>query len=245
MAMVAIIMVATVTIMRADVADEHGVARFLISLISACIGLATIAIAVPRIGAYASIAPWSSEVPTSAQGEAGLLADAVHSYARAAVWLPSGLLQQDHARLLMRQARSPDAIAALRASLAAAPNRNASWSLLAYLEDKAGADSTALAPMLRLSYATGPREVSSMLLRAAVLIHHWGEMPDDLRDTARAELRLLHEAPWLRSQFFRLYVEQDFAGRIVIRNAVLVAPADAVRFNHAVRASTDLPAAGP
>lgn len=246
MATAVIIMVVTATTMRADMAERRGAGRFLLALISACIGVATIAIAVPRIGAYAAIAPWSSGVPTGSQIETEPLADAVQSYARATVWLPSnGVLQQDYARLLMQQARTPDAIAALRASLMAAPNRTFSWSLLACLEDEVGADGAVLAPMLRLSYATGPREASSMLRRAAVPIHHWAEMPDDLKDAARAELRLLHEAPWMRSYFFRLYIEQDFTARILIRDAVLATPADAVRFNRAVGTAADLAAAAP
>jgi len=247
MAMAVIIMAATATIMRTDM-HGRGAGRFLPPLISACVGFAAIAIAVPRIAAYAAIAPWSSVVPPAlaagAQIEAGPLGDAVHAYERAAVWLPSdGLLQQDHARLLMRQGRAPDAIAALRASLAAAPNRPLPWSLLAYLEDETGASGAALAPMLRLSRATGPREAAPMLARAAVSIHHWAEMSDDLRNAARVELGYLHDEPWTQSRFFRLYVEQDFAGRVVMRDAVLTTPDDAARFNRAVRAAADLSAA--
>ncbi|MGB6115582.1 MAG: tetratricopeptide repeat protein, partial [Comamonas sp.] len=178
--------------------------------------------------------------------EAGPLYDAVQAYARATRWVPAdGRLQQDHARLLMRQGRVPDAIAALRVSLAAAPDRASSWWLLAYLEDAAGTDGAALAPLLRLSQATGPRDASAMLARAAVSLRHWSDMPDDLRAATRTELRYLHDVPWMRARFLRLYVEQDFVGRILIREAVLTRPADAAGFNRAVRAAADLSAAAP
>lgn len=248
MATAAITMVVTATIMRIDEGARGG--RFLPALIAACIGLATIAIAAPRIAAYAAIAPWSSTVPTAlaagAQIEAAPLGDAVQAYARATDWRPSdGLLQQDHARLLMRQGRTTDAIAALRASLAAAPNRTLPWALLAYLEDEAGADGAALAPILRLSRATGPRDAAAMLARAAVSIHHWGELSQDMRAATRSELGRLHDAPWMEPRFFRFYFAQEFAGRIVIRDAVLTTPADIAKFNRAIRAAADLSGAAP
>jgi tetratricopeptide (TPR) repeat protein len=231
-------------------AGANGASRFLVPLISGAIALVAIGMASPRVVAYAFVAPWSSVVApafaTGRQIEAGPLAEAVHAYSSATTWLSSdGFLQQDRGRLLMRQAQNEEAAAAMRASLAAAPNRALAWSLLAYLDNKMGASAEALTPLLRLSYATGPREASSMLLRPAVPLDHWADMPDDIKDAVRAELRRLYETPWMRRRFFRLYIAQGFAGRIVIRNAVISTSTGAEKFNREVCAAAGLTPAAP
>lgn len=250
MATAAIITAGIVAITRIEMAGANGASRVMLSATSGLIALALIGIAVPRVVAYAFIAPWSSVAPPALAGgqqiEAGPLAEAVHAYSRAAAWLPSdGLIQQDRGRLLMRQGQDEEAAAAMRASLAAAPNRAFAWSLLAYLDDKTGASAATLAPMLRLSYATGPREASSMLLRPAVPLDHWADMPDDIKDAVRLELRRVYETPWMRARFFRLYIAQSFAGRIAIRDAVISTPAEAAKFNREVREAAGLAPASP
>lgn len=221
------------------------------------VGIALMAMAAPRGSAYLDLARWSSIVPDALNGgnvavDAVRLAEAHEDYCAASAKLPGdALLHQECARLgvwladrVEDDARARDLLAGatdeLRRAVEKAPNRGLGWSLLAAVESEAGAPPEEILDTLRMSHLMGPREASSMIVRARLVLSKWDAMPDDLKAGTARDLRVLWETLAFNEELVRLYLSSDFRQRALIRRYALVSKDDIGRFDYRVRRAAGL-----
>ncbi|MGB3809087.1 MAG: hypothetical protein WA943_03260 [Parvibaculum sp.] len=210
---------ATANIMQTD----KRVGGQAVALAATAFGLALLVLAVPRIIAHGSIVPVTFNL---ALDKADALASVRESYRRALRWQPADAqLHQDFAllsRSLINNAANTDEIEeagdAFYATVMSGPARGFAWSLLAGFEQSRGQSTGLYADHLRLSALLSPYETSSMVQRATVIVSAWADMPKDLRDLARRDLRRM----WLtqgspRTTLITLYLQLDFAERALVR----------------------------
>ncbi|MDO8421545.1 MAG: tetratricopeptide repeat protein [Parvibaculum sp.] len=215
------------------------------------IAVCVIALAIPRIAAYSMTAPWAEVVPAALEEGRMIeprifLDDAVSDFKRAVGYHGSdAVLLQDLARLHSRQEDWTSAEEDLRLSLAAAPNRAFVWSLLARASTERGMPPDIVASFVRLSYQTGPREASSVLVRSALIAKNWTQFPEDIQRIGKMDFQNIYDTPWMRREMVQMYLDSDFAGRSAFRDTVLQTPRDARVFDKLLEKSLGLPAMSP
>lgn len=233
-------------------ADERASpARRLEGAVTLAIGIALVAMALSRGSAYLELARWSTVIPDALNEgniavDAARLADAQKDYCAAAAKLPGdALLHQECARLSVwladiaeddAHARELRALAAaeLRRAVEKAPNRAFGWSLLAAIEGDSATPPDEIVDILRMSYLTGPRDASSMIVRARLVLSRWDAMPNDLRAGTAGDLRALWEARAFNEDLVRMYFAADFRQRALIRRYALISKDDIGRFDRRV-----------
>jgi hypothetical protein len=233
-------------------ASDAGIAcdplkRFKVILPVMAIGLILIGLAVPRVVAQVSIL----DVHDLVDAELLPLTDPdpavdVARAARAVSWQSKdSQLQMELGRRLMRLPdialddavgvrELPRASDAFADGAAAAPNRTELWCYLAMARNAEGAPAKELAPILRLTYLTGPYSSSCALQRVSLIVGHWSGLPLDLQDRAGREIQLLWKTAPFRRPLVQTYLGMDFAERSLVRRFVFASPDDAAAFDAAL-----------
>lgn len=172
--------------------------RVLAPGVALLIGVTLICLAVPRAIAYFDVISWGDFSQAGPRPGAPLEeTDAVLAdYRDAAAWLPGDAdLQQMHGRLALlalrpdRAALKDEAASALRAAVAAAPNRTCAWALYAYAGSRYDLPSIAIKPSVRLAYILSPPTPACASLRISAILALPQGVPDDLKPYVDADLR--------------------------------------------------------
>ena len=233
-------MVVTTTSVIVDtMSTEASIAQRLIAVLVFTAGLLLLALSVPRAVAYAylegapsrAIAALNSGQPI---GGAELI-EARDGYLKAYFFLPEDcIILQDLGRLELRRAdeltragdKSADAFVSaskyLKASIEAAPARAFPWSLEAYVRSKLLASPEEMNKLLRMSYFLGPREASSILLRARVGTGIWDHLYEDVRQFTSNDIEEIWRDDRLRSAIVPIYLDASIPTRIAIRKLILI-----------------------
>jgi hypothetical protein len=165
----------------------------------AAIGVALIALAVPRLASGILLAPYDDTLARLGRGEtvAGAeLARAVDSRRAALAWLETGRVRADLGALYLAWAAAPGlreaarmamldrAIAAFRAGLGLAPAQPFAWTMLgqATLRRLGPGAGGAVAPVLRMALITAPYEPRLVAPRLAIGLAVLRSLSPELRD---------------------------------------------------------------
>ncbi|MCW5726919.1 hypothetical protein [Parvibaculum sp.] len=201
-------------------------------VVVALAGLLLVGFSIPRMAAYAIVAPLGHVREALDQGmpiEENRLVEAYEKLSAALAWLPREAdLQQDRARAARRLAgfsgepnsakvTAQDAVMDLRTAVAVAPSRSFLWALLADSEIAAGASPASVYEYLHMSWLTGPHKLSAMRIRSRIVLAHWPEMPLDIQNRALADISIIWASPAFRGELIALYLDAGFAARAAIR----------------------------
>lgn len=204
-------------------------------LLAACIGMALITLAVPRIAAYGplvSFGPVRAALDQGTDVHSARLDAASEALGRAGQWLPAeAAILRDRARVGRRLAAiagDPEmaielqrsAAVDLRAAAAAAPFDAFNWALLADAEIAAGKAPEDVLPALRLARLTGPRKASAILLQHGIVMRHWTSMPEEMRAHAMADAAVFWRRAPYRPFLLESYLDAGFAARAAFRRAL-------------------------
>lgn len=203
------------------------------------LGVLLLYISVPRVIAYAILAPWRQVEDALNAGdtvEPNDLMMAYKAHGRALLFVPhNSTILIDRARIARRLARAEGtgtvasewqnaALSDLKAATVAAPRNGFAWAMLADAKLDTGALVADVVQELRLSWLTGPHQVSAMLTRIRITLDRWGEMPDDLKDRSLDELVEFWRSPHMRQAFVSLYIRANFDGRVAVRERLSAVP---------------------
>lgn len=254
MAMAVIITAATVAIMSTERLDN---ARRLTAGSALVVGVALTVLASFQVSGYGELAFSSDMLQYKLQTGEAMSADEVAKdmavYRVAISRLPDdALLLQDIGRLARRQsvveglndeerqAALQSAAGFFRRAMAAAPARAFPWSLQAGTEADLKADPARIANLLRYSSYLGRYEASSILIRANTALPIWDQLPTDIQDAVRGDLRNMWMYHVLRDDLISLYVGSEIAQRSVIRHAALLSDEEQQNFNYHLRLALGL-----
>lgn len=223
----------------------------LLALFGVFIGVLMIVFALPRFLAYSSLVDIPREVERALKEgralPAPILALSVKKYRHAADLVPDvAIIQQDLGRLEMRRAYEPDVLLAerhnilllaskrFRAAIAAAPSRAFPWSLEAIVQSELHAEPELINEIMRMSYALGPHEASSILLRARVAGGLWQDLAADVQSNVGKDYVEMWRYSEMRPSLIIIYLESDFPARLTLRKTVLQRKKDMLLFDKMV-----------
>ena len=254
MAMAVIITAATAAIMSTERLSQSGRLTGGVALI---VSVAMTVLAASQAYNYSTLLAASDQLQQKLQSGDAMSADEMASnlavYRLAISRLPDdALLLQDLGRLELRMTNAEgvgddarrtalqSASGYFRRAMAAAPARAFLWSLQALTEVDLNADPARIVNLLRYSSYLGRYEASSILIRAKVALPLWDQLPADIQNGVRGDLRMMWRYHALRDDLIDLYFESEIAKRSIIRHAALLSEKESQNFNYLLRVALGL-----
>lgn len=116
-------------------------------------------------------------------------------------------------RLDLRAGQIAQAEGHLKNAVALAPNDAFVWTELARLAQLRREPEAKAAEYLKLSWLTGPYELSSLIARPKVALSYWDELSPDLRERTGADIRRMWDDKDLRWYLRPLYLSLSYEER--------------------------------
>lgn len=180
-------------------------ARLYAMLVAAAFGIVLVGLAIPRFVGGLVVSPFDETLRALGRGETvsdGDLRIAARSRETALKWYDNARWEADLGALNYTLARRLPLGSAERAELVAAaierdrravartPSAAIPWLRLAQAQVERDGLAADVAPYLRMSYRTAPYDPRMVMPRLQLAMTVWNDLPDDLRETANAQIRL-------------------------------------------------------